>query len=198
MKYLIYGASGFLGGTIYQKLKQVGHEVVGTYSTNAANNELVKVDLLNTEKTLTLYRKVKPDVVICVDALAARSMERISSTFQISDTGIAPGSGVENKREGINEKTLGVKVIAIGVPTVVDAATIAIDSIEFATTKNKYLSENKDRIIRDVLTENARNMIVTPKDIDLVIERSSKTVANGINLALHKNLSFKDIESYVG
>jgi len=142
--------------------------------------------------------KVKPDVVICVDALAARSMERISSTFQISDTGIAPGSGVENKREGINEKTLGVKVIAIGVPTVVDAATIAIDSIEFATTKNKYLSENKDRIIRDVLTENARNMIVTPKDIDLVIERSSKTVANGINLALHKNLSFKDIESYVG
>lgn len=141
--------------------------------------------------------KIKPELVICVDALAARSMERVSSTFQISDTGINPGSGVENKREGINEESLGVKVIAIGVPTVVDAATIAIDSIEFATAKNEYLTKNKDRIIRDVLTENAKNMIVTPKDIDLVIERCAKTVANGINLALHKNLSFKDIESYV-
>ena len=142
--------------------------------------------------------KVKPELVICVDALAARSMERVSSTFQISDTGINTGSGVENKREGINEESIGVKVIAIGVPTVVDAATIAIDSIEFATAKNRFFSDNKDRIIRDVLTENAKNMMVTPKDIDLVIERASKTVANGINLALHKNLSFKDIESYVG
>lgn len=142
--------------------------------------------------------KVKPELVICVDALAARSMERVSSTFQISDTGITPGSGVENKREGINEKSLGVKVIAIGVPTVVDATTIAIDSIEYVAGKNKNLSANKDSFIRDMLTENAKNMIVTPKDIDLVIERASRTVANGINLALHKNLTIKDIESYVG
>lgn len=142
--------------------------------------------------------KIKPEIVICVDALAARSMERVSSTFQISNTGINPGSGVENKREGINEHSLGVKVIAIGVPTVVDAATIAIDSIEFATSKNEYIQKNKNRIIRDVLTDNAKNMIVTPKDIDLVIERCAKTVANGINLALHKNLTFNDIESYVG
>jgi spore protease len=142
--------------------------------------------------------RIKPEVVICVDALAARSMERVSTAFQISDTGINPGSGVENKREGINEETLGVKVIAIGVPTVVDAATIAIDSIEFAASKNKLTPQNKDGIIRDVLTKNAKNMMVTPKDIDLVIDRCAKTVANGINMALHKNISFKDIESYVG
>ena len=80
----------------------------------------------------------------------------------------------------------------------VDAATIAIDSIEFAESKNKLTPQNKDGIIRDVLTKNAKNMMVTPKDIDLVIDRCAKTVANGINMALHKNISFKDIESYVG
>lgn len=142
--------------------------------------------------------KIKPELVICVDALASRSLDRVSTTIQVSDSGINPGSGVENKREGINEESLGVKVIAIGVPTVVDAATVAIDSIEYAMNEMADLSGNKDEIIRNILTENARNMIVTPKDIDLVIDRCSKTVANGINFALHKNLTFEDIENYVG
>lgn len=143
--------------------------------------------------------KIKPEIVICVDALAARSAGRIATTFQLCDTGISPGSGVENKRSEINEETVGAKVIAIGVPTVVDAATIASDSIDAALSKSGELADgDKREIIKTALTENAGNMMVTPKDIDLVIERAAKTVANGINLALHRNLTFRDIENYVG
>lgn len=146
--------------------------------------------------------KIKPELVIAVDALASRSIDRISTTVQISDTGINPGSGVENKREGVNEESIGTKVIAIGVPTVVDAATIASDSIDLALSESDELAclSNVDKraIIHKALTKNAGNMMVTPKDIDLVIERAAKTVANGINLALHKDLTFSDIESYVG
>ncbi len=144
--------------------------------------------------------KIAPEVVIVIDALASRSIDRISTTIQICDTGISPGSGVENKRKGINEETLGVPVIAIGVPTVVDAATIAADSIDLAfDNSNKYFGEGeKHTIIRKALTKNAKNMMVTPKDIDLVIKRTAKTLANGINLALHPELSFIETESYVG
>ncbi|MDD6734733.1 MAG: GPR endopeptidase [Clostridiales bacterium] len=147
--------------------------------------------------------KIKPELVIAVDALASRSIDRISTTIQISDSGINPGSGVENKRSGIDEESIGTKVIAIGVPTVVDAATIASDSIDMAVADDNGLSGclsemNKRDIIHKALTKNVGNMMVTPKDIDLVIERAAKTVANGINLALHKDLTFEDIESYVG
>lgn len=144
--------------------------------------------------------KVSPQLVIAVDALASRSIDRISTTIQISDTGISPGSGVENKRSGINEKSLGIPVIAIGVPTVVDAATIAADCIDIAYSKSGMLPEMEDRhgFISSALARNVGNMMVTPKDIDAVIERTAKTVANGINLALHRDLSFEDIESYVG
>ena len=121
-------------------------------------------------------------------------MDRISNTVQISDTGINPGSGVENKREGIDENALGVKVIAIGVPTVVDAATVASDSIDAALKGKTQIDRNG---IYDALSKSVGNMMVTPKDIDAVIERAAKTVANGINLALHKNLSLKEIESYI-
>ncbi len=147
--------------------------------------------------------KIKPELIIAVDALASRSIDRISTTIQISDSGISPGSGVENKRSGIDEKSVGTRVIAIGVPTVVDAATIASDSIDMAVSQNGELSGcltkiNKREIIHKALTGSVGNMMVTPKDIDLVIERAAKTVANGINLALHKDLTFEDIESYVG
>ncbi len=146
--------------------------------------------------------KINPELIIAVDALASRGIDRISTTIQISDTGINPGSGVENSRKGINEDTVGTKVIAIGVPTVVDAATIASDSIDIAMEEGGFDScfreADKHEIIKNALGKSCGNMMVTPKDIDLVIERTAKTVANGINLALHDNLSFEDIESYVG
>ena len=148
-----------------------------------------------------VIEEVKPCAVIAVDALAARSTERISTTIQISDTGIQPGAGVGNRREGLDKETLGVKVIAVGVPTVVDAATIARDSLDAALSEvsSDVLSDNeKEELIRKTLSNNISRMVVTPKDIDLVIERAAKTVANGINMAVHKKLTFKDIESFVG
>lgn len=145
--------------------------------------------------------QVKPDLVIAVDALASRSLDRISTTIQLSDTGICPGAGVENSRAKLDEKTLGVKVLAIGVPTVVDAITIASDSIDMAMNdlnEDVLGDEKKNQLIKDALSKNIGALMVTPKDIDSVIEKTSKTVANGINLALHKNLTFEDIESFVG
>lgn len=148
-----------------------------------------------------VIEQVKPDLVIAVDALASRSLDRISNTIQLSDTGINPGAGVENSRAKLDEETLGVKVLAIGVPTVVDAVTIASDSIDMvmADLKEDVLGdEKKNKMIKDALSKNIGTLMVTPKDIDSVIEKTSKTVANGINLALHRNLTFEDIESFVG
>ena len=119
--------------------------------------------------------KVKPNLIIAVDAMAAADIRRVSTTVQISDTGIQPGEGVGNNRECLNEETIGAKVIAIGVPTVIDAATIS-----------------KVEIPKELAS-----LMVTTKDIDLVIERTAKTVANGINLALHRDMTLRDIESYV-
>ena len=119
---------------------------------------------------------LKPQLVIAVDALAAADIRRMNTTIQIADTGIQPGSGVGNNRKGLNEETLGMKVIAIGVPTVIDASTIS--KVE--------------------IPEDLAPLMVTTKDIDVVIERMAKTVANGINKALQPKMSLKDIESYVG
>lgn len=122
------------------------------------------------EITKGVSEKLKPDIIIVIDALAAGEFSRVSTTFQISDAGIAPGSGVGNNRDAFSEESLGAKVIAIGVPTVVDAKSICDCEIK------------------------GEPMMVTPRDIDLVIKRCSKTVALGINLAVHENLTIKDIE----
>ncbi|MGN0164029.1 MAG: GPR endopeptidase [Candidatus Ornithomonoglobus sp.] len=119
---------------------------------------------------------VRPDLVIAVDALAGADMSRVCSTVQITDTGIAPGSGVGNHRDGINRESLGCKVIAIGVPTVIAAELLSGDE----------------------RAEEFKGVMVTTKDIDLVIARMAKTVANGINMALHRNLTFREIEEFVG
>lgn len=154
--------------------------------------------------------KVRPDMVIVIDALAARSMDRISATIQICDTGISPGSGVGNQRQALDKSNLGIPVIAIGVPTVIDAATITADTLQMAsnTEAKKENSElyaalsklDRDQqyaILKEALPETLNSFIVTPKEVDLLIDRVSKVVANGINLALHKDLSFTDIDAYI-
>ena len=140
--------------------------------------------------------RIKPDVVIAIDALAAGSMERVTSTVQISDTGIIPGSGVGNRRNSLTEDTLGVPVIAIGVPTVVDAATVANDALDILTLAIKenageesplYRSaknlenENRHSLIKQVLQPFVGNLIVTPTEIDSVIEHISMAIADAIN-----------------
>ena len=152
--------------------------------------------------------KVKPDCVIAIDALAARNVKRVISTIQITDVGINPGAGVGNNRKGLNEEFLGVPVIAIGIPTVIDAATITSDTID--SLKNNMQSplgiigsishmdeDERYKLIKETAEKELSYYFVTPKNVDVLIEKASKIVANGINLALHKNIDIKDIDAYV-
>ena len=198
-----------LGPLVTEKLMVTGHikdseDVLGDAISavfSIAPGVLGTTGIESAEVIKGVVERVKPDVVIAVDALASRSIDRISTTFQVSDTGINPGSGVDNKRKALSEETLGVRVIAIGVPTVVDAKTVAIESIDTALLEmgEDELDEmKKGEMIKEHIGKEIGSLMVTPKDIDMVIEKTSKTVANGINLALHRNLTFKDIEGYVG
>ena len=137
--------------------------------------------------------KVKPDLIIAIDALASRKMERVSTTIQIADTGIIPGSGIGNSRNAINKDLLNIPVIAIGVPTVVDAATISSDTLDLMIAKLKEKSNNnvmnfdqidKYEFIKEVLNPGELNYVVTPSEIDEIITNVSKTLADGINMAL--------------
>jgi len=159
-----------------------------------------------------IVEKSSPDLVIAVDALASRKMERVSTTIQISDTGISPGSGVGNKRKALNKEYLGVPVIAIGIPTVVDAATMVNDTIDIiigtlkkeATTGSDFYSmleemdsEDKHKLIREVLNPFMANVVVTPKEIDDLISDLSLVVANGLNISLHPGIDLKDVNRFI-
>ena len=125
-----------------------------------------------------ITQRIKPACVIVIDALAARSVARLGTTIQLCNTGIEPGAGVGNKRRAINRETLGVPVIAIGIPTVVDAATLSYD----LTGKSPSDSSFSD-------------MMVTPKDTDIITSGGARLIALGINCALQKNLSREEIIS---
>ena len=155
--------------------------------------------------------RVKPDLVIAIDALAARKVSRVNSTIQLSNTGVAPGAGVGNKRKTLNKESLGVPVIAIGVPTVVDAATMANDTIEkvidallkeskkgssFYNMLKETAEEEKYTLIKDVLDPYTENMFVTPKEVDAVVENIVNIIANSINIALHPGINIDDINKY--
>lgn len=138
---------------------------------------------------------VKPKLIIVIDSLASKSIERISSTIQISDTGIVPGAGVGNTRKELSKNTLGVPVIAIGVPMVVDLATITndcldifIENLQSQAKSNDYLNnlKNQDNYeeIKKALNPRDYNMIVTPKEVDDLIENMKNIVAKSINYAI--------------
>ena len=138
---------------------------------------------------------INPKLIIVIDALASRSIERISSTIQLSDTGIIPGAGVGNKRTEISQSTLGIPVIAIGIPTVVETAVLVNDCLDIFIGKlqeeaksNDYLNKLKEQDnyeeIKDALLPSDYNLIVTPKEIDDLIENMSDIVAMGINQSM--------------
>ena len=138
---------------------------------------------------------VKPKLLIVIDALASRSIDRISSTIQISDTGIVPGAGVGNTRKEISQNTLGIPVVALGIPTVVESAVLVNDCLDIFIEKlqneaksNVFLNELKEQdnyeSIKDALNPQDYNMIVTPKEIDNLIENMKDVVARGINMSL--------------
>ena len=137
----------------------------------------------------------KPKLLIVIDALASRSIERISSTIQISDTGIVPGAGVGNTRKEISQASLGIPVVAIGIPTVVELATLVSDGIDIFIDRlqekaesNEYLNklqqEDKYEEVKEALNVGEYNMIVTPKEIDDLIENMKDVIARGINYAV--------------
>jgi spore protease len=149
-----------------------------------------------------VVKETEPDVVIAVDALAARSTRRLNRTIQITDTGINPGSGVGNHREGINRQVLGIPVIAVGVPTVVDAATIVNDTMEELVAEMDRISgmqnlggtlgtlnrAEKHQMIQELISPHLNTMFVTPKDIDETVKYLSYTISEGINSAMeHRN-----------
>ena len=133
--------------------------------------------------------KIAPKAVIIIDALAAKSIERLGTTIQISDTGISPGSGVDNKRPEISSKTIGIPVISIGVPTVIDALTIVNELVE-------GIDDNENILLKN-LSNNTKNMMVTPRGIDVLIERSAYITAMAINTALQPFYTLKDLEFLV-
>ena len=126
-----------------------------------------------------IVSEVKPDFVIAIDALAARNTRRLNRTIQIANTGINPGSGVGNHREGITEETLGIPVIAIGVPTVVSAATIVRDTMESMMTD--WEPEEKNKAFDSLIAPHLHGMFVTPKDIDDTIQRLSEMISKALN-----------------
>lgn len=159
-----------------------------------------------------IVEKTKPDIVVAIDALASRKMERVSTTIQISDTGINPGAGVGNNRKSLNKEYLGVPVYAIGVPTVVDAATMVNDTIdlivkemkthtekggEFYNLLGEMSQQDKHQLISEVLMPYMGNVMVTPKEIDTVIDDISLVIANGLNISLHHGIDLKDVNRYV-
>lgn len=128
-----------------------------------------------------IIKETKPKVVIVIDALAARSTTRLNKTIQLTDTGISPGSGVGNNRKSLNKESLGVDVIALGVPTVVDAATIVNDSLERFMSKQGFKESEVHQFINEVNENRIENMFVTPKNIDESIKRMSFTISEAIN-----------------
>ena len=163
---------------------QFHHGVLGT--TGIETLEIIK----------GIVDNIKPKMLIVIDSLASKSIERISSTIQIADTGIVPGAGVGNTRKELSKNTLGIPVIAIGVPMVVDLATITDDCLNIFITKlqqeaksNDYLNNLKENDnneeIKDALIPNDFNMIVTPKEIDDLIENMGSVVARGINFSIN-------------
>ena len=143
-----------------------------------------------------MVRHVKPDAVIAVDALAARDSRRICSTIQVADTGITPGSGVGNHRKALTRDTLGIPVIAVGVPMVVYASTIVRDAVGMLSEADGASGEDEEKLmtcVERVVSEQLGELIVTPREVDALVERMAGIVAEGINLALHPRLEEQEI-----
>lgn len=156
--------------------------------------------------------KIQPDLLIAIDALSSRKMERISTTIQITDVGITPGSGVGNHRTGLSKEALGVPVISLGIPTVVNAATMVNDTMdliigalkneseigkEFYSLLEELSDHDKYSLIEEVLNPFMGNVIVTPKDINVLIDDLSIIIANGLNIALHPGVGISDVNRYI-
>lgn len=161
-------------------LRGIKHEKMHRIS-GIAPGVMAQTGMETAEIVQGIVSETKPDVVVAIDALAARSVRRLSCTIQITDTGIHPGSGVGNHRNGLTEENLQVKVIGIGVPTVVDAATIVHDSM--AHLLDTLEETEQKEFLDEMIAPNLYSMFVTPKDVDETIKYLSFTISEGLNIA---------------
>ena len=200
----LYSTPDALGTKVVQNLELTRHikkYLPNSIDENARSVSAIVPGVLGTtgidsiEIIQGVVEKIKPKAIIVVDSLASKSIERIGSSIQISDTGIAPGSGVGNKRPEINKETLNIPVIAIGVPTVVELATLVsdginifIDNLQEKAKSNDYLNELKNEEkydeVKEALNVGDYNMIVTPKEIDDLIDNMKDLISKGINFAV--------------
>ncbi len=211
----------FVYGNVEEGFRRVSAVAPGVMGqTGIETSDLIK----------NIINSINVDFIITIDALASQSIERVNRTIQMTDTGIAPGSGIGNKRKEISIETIGKPVIAIGVPTVVDAVTIVSDTINYMYQNYSYTKENIDKpisrlisgnvnylkkkveindnlkkelfgvignlndeevkqLIYEVLTPIGYNLMVTPKEVDFIIEKLGDIIGNGINNALHKKVN---------
>ena len=161
-------------------LRGIKHEKMHRIS-GIAPGVMAQTGMETAEIVQGIVSETKPDVVVAIDALAARSVRRLSRTIQITDTGLQPGSGVGNHRNGLTEENLQVKVIGIGVPTVVDAATIVHDSM--AHLLDTLEETEQKEFLDEMIAPNLYSMFVTPKDVDETIKYLSFTISEGLNIA---------------
>ena len=181
-------------------VREYGKYAFGTDKMNRISSIVPGVMAQTGMETVEVIRGVvaetKPDILLVIDALAARNSKRLNRTIQIADTGINPGSGVGNHRNAITEKTVGIPVIAIGVPTVVDAATIVGDTMDnllsavevseslkgMASVIKGYSPAEKYELIKELIAPHLNGMFVTPKDIDETVRRISYTISEALNM----------------
>lgn len=211
-------------------LFELGELSTGFRRVSAINPGVMGTTGIETSDIIaSIVEKIKPDFIIVIDALASQSVERVNKTIQMTDTGIHPGSGVGNSRKEISKEILGIPVIAIGVPTTVDAVTIVSDTINYMYKHFSYTKENINnpsnklmistpnylkkkikidkkekskllglignlneeetrQLIFEVLSPVGYNLMVTPKEIDFLVEKLSYIIGEGINKSLHRNV----------
>ena len=171
---------------------QLGEEFKKKYHLTSfcalAAGVLAQTGMESGEIIKSVVREMKPDLVIAIDALASRSTERLGTTVQITDTGIYPGAGIGNNRQALNEDTLGIPVIAIGVPTVVDAATILQERMGNYLRRKGVSEAECEEILQEAKEGDGQVLFVTPKGIDELVRRAGETVAEAINLCFCKEL----------
>ncbi|MDI3522158.1 MAG: spore protease [Bacillota bacterium] len=156
-----------------------------------------------------VVQHIQPDLVVAIDALAARSLERVCTTVQLSDSGIHPGSGVGNKRLGLTAESLGTRVIAVGVPTVVHATTLASDALDLmlgtlsradgggAKLAEAFTPAERQKLVRELLPDHWEDLFITPKEIDALIADTARVLASGLNAALHPRVTAAEGERYL-
>lgn len=153
------------------------------------------------EIVLGVVQRTRPKFVFAIDALASRSTQRMGATIQIADTGIHPGSGIGNKRIGITPQTLGLPVIAIGVPTVVEATTIVHDALvemnRLAPALVNPKALDQQELVKRVLSPYINSLIVTPKEIDVMIDDLARVISGALNIAIHPGVSPEEVFRYL-